>query len=61
VFDPVGLLGLLHWYGVSKPRRRIVIAAANFAGVTAARHLGSGHAVTGIDRSPWFEGLGATP
>jgi NADH dehydrogenase FAD-containing subunit len=38
-------------------RRRIVIAGANFAGLTAAQHLSSEHAVTVIDRSPWFEWL----
>ena len=39
------------------PRRRIVIVGANFAGLTAAQHLGREHAVTVIDRSPWFEWL----
>ena len=36
---------------------RIAIVGANFAGLTAAQHLGRGHAVTVIDRSPWFEWL----
>jgi NADH dehydrogenase FAD-containing subunit len=39
------------------PRRRIVIVGANFAGLAAAQHLGREHAVTVIDRSPWFEWL----
>ncbi|MBP1687560.1 MAG: FAD-dependent pyridine nucleotide-disulfide oxidoreductase [Deltaproteobacteria bacterium] len=38
-------------------RQRIVIVGANFAGLTAAQHLGGAHAVTVIDRSPWFEWL----
>ena len=39
------------------PRRRIVIVGANFAGLSAARHLGREHAVTIIDRSSSFEWL----
>jgi NADH dehydrogenase FAD-containing subunit len=38
-------------------RQRIVIVGANFAGLAAAQHLSSKHAVTVIDRSPWFEWL----
>ncbi len=34
---------------------RIVIVGANFAGLSAAQRLGSDHAVTVIDNSPWFE------
>ena len=34
---------------------RIVIVGANFAGLSAAQRLGSSHAVTVIDSSPWFE------
>lgn len=36
---------------------RIAIVGANFAGLTAAQHLGRRHAVTVFDRSPWFEWL----
>jgi NADH dehydrogenase len=39
------------------PQGRIVIVGANFAGLTAAQHLGPEYAVTVIDRSPWFEWL----
>jgi NADH dehydrogenase FAD-containing subunit len=39
------------------PRRRIVIVGANFAGLTAAQHLGREYAVTVIDRSASFEWL----
>jgi len=39
------------------PRRRIVIVGANFAGLTAAQHLGREHAVTVIDRTAAFEWL----
>jgi NADH dehydrogenase FAD-containing subunit len=38
-------------------RRRIVIVGANFAGLTAAQHLGREHAVTVIDSSSSFEWL----
>lgn len=38
-------------------RPRIVIVGANFAGIAAAQHLGRDHAVTVVDRSPWFEWL----
>ena len=34
---------------------RIAIVGANFAGLSAAQRLGSGYAVTVIDRSAWFE------
>jgi NADH dehydrogenase len=34
-----------------------VIVGANFAGLSAAQRLGPKHAVTVIDRSPWFEWL----
>jgi len=36
-------------------RPRIAIVGANFAGLSAAQRLGSDHAVTVIDGSPWFE------
>jgi NADH dehydrogenase FAD-containing subunit len=39
------------------PRRRIVIVGGNFAGLSAAQHLGREHAVTIIDRSSSFEWL----
>lgn len=39
------------------PRRRIVIVGANFAGLSAAQHLGREHDVTVIDRSASFEWL----
>jgi NADH dehydrogenase len=39
------------------PRHRIVIVGANFAGLTAAQHLGREHAVTVIDASSSFEWL----
>jgi len=38
-------------------RPAVAIVGANFAGLTAARHLGREYAVTVIDRSPWFESL----
>jgi NADH dehydrogenase len=40
-----------------KPRPRVVIVGANFAGLAAAQHLDGRYAVTVIDRSPWFEWL----
>jgi NADH dehydrogenase len=40
-----------------RPRSHIVIVGANFAGLTAAQRLDRRHAVTVIDRSPWFEWL----
>jgi NADH dehydrogenase FAD-containing subunit len=40
---------------VSRPT--VAIVGANFAGLTAAQHLGREYAVTVIDRSPWFEWL----
>ncbi len=41
-----------------RPKRaRIAIVGANFAGIAAAQHLGSGYDVTVVDRSPWFEWL----
>ena len=42
---------------VPNPRRRIVIVWANFAGLSAAQHLGREHVVTVIDRSASFEWL----
>jgi NADH dehydrogenase FAD-containing subunit len=39
------------------PRPRIVIVGGNFAGLSAAQHLGREHAVTVIDRSAAFEWL----
>lgn len=38
-------------------RPKVAIVGANFAGLTAAQHLGREYAVTVIDRSPWFEWL----
>ena len=38
-------------------RPTVAIVGANFAGLTAAQHLGREYAVTVIDRSPWFEWL----
>jgi NADH dehydrogenase FAD-containing subunit len=38
-------------------RPRIVIVGGNFSGLAAAQHLDRHHAVTVIDRSPWFEWL----
>jgi NADH dehydrogenase len=38
-----------------KPRPRVVVVGANFAGLTAAQRLGAGYAVTVFDRSRWFE------
>jgi len=36
---------------------RVVVVGANFAGLTAAQHLSTSHAVTVIDAWPWFEWL----
>lgn len=38
-------------------RPRIAILGANFAGISAAQHLGGAFDVTVVDRSPWFEWL----
>lgn len=38
-------------------RHRVLIVGANFAGLTAAQHLGREHAVTVIDRAAAFDWL----
>lgn len=47
----------MHKKPTRSPRPRIAIVGANFAGLSAAQHLGPENAVTVIDPSPWFEWL----